>query len=92
MVQGGGTPPTMVHLFDFPAELGDEPVRQVLSGYGNVKSMRRQKYIGCPNIETGMCLVLVMLRVTPPHSLFIGGYLHHLWYKGQPLVCNSWNE
>ena len=91
-VQGGGPPATMVHLFDFPAELGDEPVRQVLSGYGNVKSVRRQKYIGRPDIETGTRLILMTFRVTPPRSLFISGYLCRLWYKGQPLVCNLCNE
>ena len=32
VVQGGGSPPIMVHLFDFPAELGDEPVRDFFQG------------------------------------------------------------
>lgn len=82
----------MVHLFDFPAELGDEPVRQVLSGYGNVRSVRRQKYIARPDIETGTRLVLMTFRVTPPRSLIIGGYMCRLWYRGQPLVCNLCNE
>ena len=91
-VQGGGPPPTMVHLFDFPAELGDETVRQVFSGYGNVKSVQRQKYIGRPDIETGTRLILMTFRVTPPRSLFIGGYLCRVWYKGQPLVRNLCNE
>ena len=94
VVQGGGPPPTMVHLFDFPAELGDEPVREIFSGYGNgnVKFVWRQRYIGRPDIETGTCLVLMSFRVTPPRSLLIGGYLWRLWYKGQPLVCNLCNE
>jgi len=82
----------MVHLFYFPAELGDEPVRQVLSGYCNVRSVRRQKYIGRPDIETGTRLVLMTFRVTPPHSLVIGGYMCRLWYRGQPLVCSLCNE
>ena len=82
----------MVHLFDFPAELGDEPVREFFSGYGNVKFVRRQRYIGRPDIETGTRLVLMSFRVTPPRSLSIGGYLCRLWYKGQPLVCNLCNE
>ena len=92
VVQGGGPPPTMVHLFDFPAELGDEPVREFFSGYGNVKFVRRQRYIGRPDIETGTRLVLMSFRVTPPRTLLIGGYLCRLWYKGQPLVCNLCNE
>ena len=92
VVLGGGPPPTMVHLFDFPAELDDEPVREFFSGYGNVKFVRRQRYIGRPDIETGTRLVLMSFRVAPPRSLLIDGYLCRLWYKGQPLVCNLCNE
>ena len=69
-VLGGGPPPVMVHLFDYPAELGDDLVRQVLSGFGEVRSVRRQKYIGSPDIETGTCLVLMTFK-TPPFALFI---------------------
>lgn len=54
----------MVHLFHFPAELCDELVQQVRSGY-----------IGRPDIETGTRLVLMMFRVTPPQSFIIGGYM-----------------
>ena len=88
VIQGGGPPPTMIHVFDYPAELGDEVVRQVLSNFGDVKSVRRQKYIGRPDIETGTRLVLLTLKATPPRGLFIGNYFCRLWYKGQPLVCN----
>ena len=66
VIQGGGPPPTMIHIFDYPAKLGDEVVRRVLSGYGDVKSVRRQKYIGRPDIETGTRLVLLTLKATPP--------------------------
>ena len=70
-VLGGGPPPVMVHLFDYPAELGDDLVKQVLSGFGEVKSVRRQKYIGSLGIETGTRLVLMTFKTPPPLVLFI---------------------
>ena len=46
VVQGGGPPLTMVHIFDYPAEFSDDPVKQVLSGFGEVRNVKRQKFIG----------------------------------------------
>ena len=51
---GGGPPLTMVHIFDYPAEFSDDPVKQVLSGFGEVRNVKGQKYIGRPDIETGL--------------------------------------
>ena len=39
VVQGGGPPLTMVHIFDYPAEFSDDPVKQVLSGFGEVRDV-----------------------------------------------------
>ena len=78
----------MVHLFDFPAQLGNEPNRCAISGFGNIKSIQRQKYIGQPDIETSTHLILLTLKATPPRMLLVGGYICRLWYKGQPLVWN----
>ena len=91
VVQGGDPPPTMIHLFDYPAELGDDPVRQALLGFGDIKSVRHQKYIGRLDIETGTRLVLMAMKATPPRLLPIGGYFCRLWYRAQPLVCNLCN-
>lgn len=90
-VQGGGPPLTMVHIFDYPAEFVDDPVLKVLSGFGDVKSVKRQTYIGQPHIETGTRLVLMAFRATPPRLVNINGYFCRLWYKGQPLICNLCN-
>ena len=57
VVQRGGPPLTMVHIFDYPAEFSDDPVKQVLSGFGEVRNVKRQKFIGRPDIETGTRLV-----------------------------------
>ena len=91
VVQGGGPPLTMVHIFDYPAEFSDDPVKRVLSGFGDVKSIKRQKYIGRSDIETGTRLVLMTFRVVPPRLVNIDGFFCRLWYKGQPLICNLCN-
>ena len=89
--RGGGPPLTMVHIFDYPAEFLDDPVKRVLSGFGDDKSIKHQKYIGRSGIETGTRLVLMAFRVVPPHLVNIDGFFCRLWYKGQPLICNLCN-
>ena len=91
VVQGGGPPLTMVHIFDYPVEFSDDPVKQVLSGFGEVRNVKRQKYIGRPDIETGTRLVLMAFRVIPPRLVSIDGYFCRLWFKGQPIICNLCN-
>ena len=91
VVQGGGPPLTMVHIFDYPAEFSDDPVKQVLSGFGEVRNVKRQKFIGRPDIETGTRLVLMAFRVIPPRLVSIDGYFCRLWFKGQPIICNLCN-
>ena len=91
VVQGGGPPLTMVHIFDLPAQFSDDPVKQVLSGFGEVRNVKRQKYIGRPDIETGTRLVLMAFRVIPPRLVSIDGYFCRLWFKGQPIICNLCN-
>ena len=39
----------------------------------------------------GTCLVFMLLNSTLPRGLTIDGYPCHVWYKGQPLVCNLCN-
>ena len=76
----GGPPLTLVHIFDYPAEFLDNPVKRVLSGFGDVKSIKRQKYIGRSDIETGTRLVLMAFRVVPPRLVNIDGFFCRLWY------------
>ena len=77
-----------LHVFDYPYEASDDHVKTVLSDYGNVKSVRKEKYISQPEISTGTRLVSLVVEATPPRFLTINGYLCRLWYKGQPLICN----
>ena len=59
VIQGGGPPLTMVDIFDYPAEFSDDFAEKVLSGFGEVRNIKCQKYIGKPDIETGTRLVLM---------------------------------
>lgn len=62
----------MVHIFGFPGEFLDDPVKRVLSGFGDVKSIRRQKYIGRSDIQTdAMCRGIS--RQTAPIGTSVGG-------------------
>ena len=39
-IQGGGPPPTIVHVFDFPFEGSDDSIKVALKSYGSVKEIR----------------------------------------------------
>ena len=87
-ILGGGPPVTILHIFDYPFEEDDADIRRVCSDFGEVKNVKKQKYISNPNVYTGTRLVSVALSSSPPRFLTIGGYLCRVWYRGQPLVCN----
>ena len=53
----GGPPATIIHLFDYPYEEDEEPVKDFFSQFGFVKSVRNQKYLSKPDIYTGTPLV-----------------------------------
>ena len=57
-----------------------------------VKAVHNQKYLGKPNIYTGTRLVNIVLNSTLPRTALIGGHMCHVWYKGQPVVCNLCND
>ena len=84
----GGSPSTIVHLFDYPFEEENEVVREFFGGLGVVKNVRLQKYLSRPDIYTGTRLVDVVLSEPPPRVVNIDGYMCRVWYKGQPLICN----
>lgn len=56
-----------------------------------MKNLKRQKYIGRPDIETGVHLVLMAFRVIPPPLVSTAGYFCRFCYKGQPIICNLCN-
>ena len=58
----------------------------MLPGFGEVKSVRRQKYIGSPEIETGTRLVLMTFKTIPPRVININGF-----FVGSGIRANPWS-
>lgn len=52
-ILGGGAPLTTLHIFDYPYVEDDGDITCVCSDFGEVKSVKKQKYISDPNIFTG---------------------------------------
>ena len=87
-ILGGGPPITIIHVFDYPYEEEDVYVKNVLGDFGSMKRVKKQTYLGKPDVFTGTRLVSVTLDATLPRFITINGYLCRIWYKGQPLICN----
>ena len=79
----------MVHLFDYPYEEDAAPIDTLFKTYGKVKGIRHQKYISREDIFTGTRLIDIVIERTPPRLVSINGYICRVWYKGQPIICNS---
>lgn len=88
---GRWTPVTIAHLFDYPFESDDSFVSKVFAGYGEVKNIRKQKYLSDDAVYTGTRLVSFIMKHTPPRIVTVNGILCRTWYKGQPVVCNICN-
>lgn len=86
-ILGGGPPATPVHIFDFPYEEEDAPIKLALSSHGTVKNIIKQKYHGS-SVFTGTRVAFMDITGSVPKFLVIGGYRCRSWYRGQPLVCN----
>ena len=86
-ILGGGPPATPVHIFDFPYEKDDTPIKIALSSHGTVKNIIKQKYHGS-SVFTGTRVAFMDISGSVPKFLVIGGYRCRSWYRGQPLVCN----
>lgn len=84
-----GPPLTILHLFDYPYEEDPVAIQSLFKTYGMVKGVHLQKYLSHDEIFTGTRLIDIVLDRTPPRLLSINGYICRVWYKGQPIVCNS---
>ncbi|KAJ7360279.1 hypothetical protein OS493_016909 [Desmophyllum pertusum] len=78
-IQGGGPAVTIAH----PFESDDSFVSKVFAGYGEVKSIRKQKYLSNDAVYTGTRLVSLIMKHTPPRIVNINEILCRTWYKGQ---------
>ena len=85
----GGPPSTMIHLFDYPYEEGYEGIEDFFKAFGKVKAVRQQRYLTRDDIFTGTRLIDLVMEKPPPRLVIIQGYVCRVWYKGQPLICNT---
>ena len=85
----GGPPSTIIHLFDFPYEGGEEEIQTLFKSYGTVKAVWFQKYFSCDTIFMGTHLTDLVMEKLTPRMVSINGYICRVWFKGQPVVCNS---
>ena len=84
----GGPPVTIIHLFDFPHEEGDDLITQLFEAYGVVRGVRRQKNTSRLDVFTGTRLIDLLMDRAPPQMVSIDGCICRTWYRGQPLICN----
>lgn len=71
MMISGGSPVTIIHLFDYPYKEDDENIVQFFSAYGRVKDVREQRYISKPDIYTRTRLVDLVFASPPPRIAII---------------------
>lgn len=70
-IVGGGPPTTIVHVFDYPHEESDLAVEKVISDFGDVKCLKRQKYLSdnsiYPNSSCLCCFVFFPTLLPKKH-------------------------
>lgn len=81
-----------VQVHHYPSEAFDCHVEKVLMGFGTVKGVKRQHWVGLPDIQTGTRLVDIFLDKHVPRNLVIGGFNCKTWYRGQPVTCDLCGE
>lgn len=79
----------MIHLFNFPYEEGYEGIEDLFKAFGKVKAVRQQRYLSRDDIFSGTRLIDLVIEKPPPRLVAIQGYICRVWYKGQPLICNT---
>ena len=82
-ILGGGPPPTIVHVFDYPIEALDVRIEAELTPFGKIKHISRQTYVSSPDIFTGTRIVVMHLDLLPPRHIMVDGHLCRTWFKGQ---------
>lgn len=81
-----------VQVHHYPSEAFDCHVEKVLMGFATVKGVKRQHWVGLPDVQTGTRLVDIFLDKHVPHNLVIGGFNCKMWYRGQPVTFDLCGE
>ena len=81
-----------VQVHHYPSEAFDCHVEKALMAFGTVKGVKRQHWVGLPDVQTGTRLVDIFLDKHVPRNLVIGGFNCKTWYRGQPVTCDLCGE
>lgn len=84
-----------VRIYDFPIELSNEKIKETLSRYGKVKSIRNEKWIGDEDLymcESGIRTVIISMKSKIPSYLKIDGYTSLVTYPNQLRTCMICDE
>ncbi len=77
-----------VVVFQYPYEMSNDILAKELSAFGNVQSVRFQKWTNMPDVCTGTRLVRMTLLKPIPRFISVQGVRVKVWFRGQPIVCD----
>ena len=86
-VTASDKPPSLVYVHYFPAEGDDALIRDELSKYGEVISIKHQSFSGIPGLLTGSRILTMILSDPVPAEFRIVDYPVRVWYRGIPPFC-----
>ena len=88
-IRGGGGPrPQNVLISNFPYEIEDCVVRNALSFFGEVESVRFRHWTHLAEVCDGVCTVRMVRTGAIPRNLIIDGFPVKVSYVGQELECD----
>ncbi|CAG9819999.1 unnamed protein product [Phaedon cochleariae] len=75
----------LIKIFDFPLELENNKIKEKMSQYGVVRSMRKEKYAeeGLFNVETGIRSMWISMKKPIPSYITIEGCTSLITYANQ---------
>ncbi|CAG9822792.1 unnamed protein product [Phaedon cochleariae] len=79
----------LIKIFDFPLELENNKIKEKMSQYGVVRSMRNEKYAGegLFNVETGIRSMWISMKKPIPSYITIEGCTSLITYANQVRTC-----
>ena len=87
-IRGGGPRPQNVLIYNFPYEIDHSVVRNALSFYGEVESVRFRHWTHHAEVCDGVRTVRMVRSGAIPRNLIIDGFPVKVAYVGQELECD----
>ena len=87
-------PPNWVNVvvYNYPYDVPDEYINDVLDHYSTVWGVRSQHWTNLPDISMATRLVHINLKKSIPQFVMFHTYRCKVWYRGQPLHCDICKE